>query len=63
MHALHPGDRSADRLAYGKVLGDGDRHRLPLSIDFRHGLVDGLHVARLVKFTEEEAKELARSIA
>jgi len=57
-----PWEDSIPLLAYGKVLGDGSRDHLPVSIDFHHGLVDGLHIARLVEFTEEEAKELARSL-
>ena len=58
-----PSKDSIPLLSYGKVLRDGDRDKLPISIDFHHGLVDGLHIARFVEFTEEEAKALARSLA
>lgn len=58
-----PSEDSIPLLAYGKVLRDGDRDQLPISVNFHHGLVDGLHVARFVEFIEEEAKELARDLA
>ena len=54
-----PSGDSIPLLSYGKVLRNGDRFELPVSIDFHHGLVDGLHVARFIAFAEEEAKELA----
>jgi len=58
-----PSEDSLPLLAYGKVLRDGSNAKLPLSIDFHHALVDGLHVARFVEHIEEEAKELARDLA
>ncbi len=46
-------------LAFGKVQAVGDRYQLPFFVNFHHALADGLHVARLVKYIEEEARELA----
>ena len=54
-----PSADSIPLLAYGKVLKDGDRDRLPVSIDSHHALVDGLHIARYVEHIEEEARALA----
>ena len=46
-------------LAFGKVQAAGDRNLLPFFVNFHHALADGLHVARFVKYIEEEAQELA----
>ena len=46
-------------LALGKVQGAGERYLLPLFVNFHHALADGLHVARFVKFIEEETRRLA----
>ncbi len=46
-------------LALGKVQTSGERYLLPFFINFHHALADGLHVARFVKYIEEEARELA----
>jgi len=48
-------------LAFGKVQAAGDRYLFPFFANFHHALADGLHVARLVKYIEEEAQELAGS--
>ena len=48
-------------LAWGKVLEQGDRNLLPFFVNIHHALADGLHVARFVKYIEEEARELAGS--
>lgn len=50
-------------LAFGKVQAAGERFLLPFFVNFHHALADGLHVARLVKYVEEEARELAASFA
>ena len=34
---------------------------LPFYVNFHHALADGLHVARFVKYIEEEARALAES--
>ena len=46
-------------VACGKVHEEGGRYLLPFFVNFHHALADGLHVARLVKYVEEEARELA----
>jgi chloramphenicol O-acetyltransferase type A len=46
-------------LALGKVQAAGDRFLLPFYVNFHHALADGLHVARFIKYVEEEARELA----
>ena len=48
-------------LAIGQVQASGDRFRVPFFVNFHHALADGLHVARFVKYVEEEAFELAGS--
>ena len=48
-------------LAFGKVQAAGECYQLPFFANFHHALVDGLHVARLIKYIEEEARELAGS--
>lgn len=48
-------------LAIGKVQAAGGRFLLPFYVNFHHALADGLHVARFVKYIEEEARELAGS--
>jgi chloramphenicol O-acetyltransferase type A len=45
-------------LAIGKVQKTNERYLLPFYVNFHHALADGLHVARLVKYLEEEALEL-----
>ncbi len=46
-------------LAFGKVQLVGDRYQLPFFVNFHHALADGLHIARFVKYIEEEAREFA----
>jgi chloramphenicol O-acetyltransferase len=46
-------------LAFGKVQAVGDRFVLPFFVNFHHALADGLHIARFVKYIEEEAQSLA----
>jgi chloramphenicol O-acetyltransferase len=48
-------------IALGKVLKQGDRHRLSFFVNFHHALVDGLHISRFVECIEGEARELAGS--
>ncbi len=42
---MHPVD-SVPRIAWGKIFADGDRLKLPLSVQVHHALMDGLHVGR-----------------
>lgn len=42
---LHPAD-SFPRFAYGKYFTEGERLKMPLSVQGHHALMDGLHVAR-----------------
>jgi len=46
-------------IAFGKVQEVDDCFQLPLFVNFHHALADGLHVARFVKYIEEEGKQLA----
>jgi chloramphenicol O-acetyltransferase len=48
-------------LALGKVQAAGERYLLPFFVNFQHALADGLHIARFVKYIEEEAQALAES--
>jgi chloramphenicol O-acetyltransferase len=47
--------------AIGKVVAAGERYMLHFFVNFHHALIDGLHIARLVKYIEEESQELASS--
>jgi chloramphenicol O-acetyltransferase type A len=42
---LHPAD-SIPRFAWGKVFGEGERLKIPLSVQGHHALMDGIHIAR-----------------
>ncbi|MEJ2211519.1 MAG: CatA-like O-acetyltransferase [Anaerolineae bacterium] len=48
-------------VAFGKVQAVADGYRLPFFVNFHHALADGLHVARYIKYIEEEAQALADS--
>jgi len=37
---------SVPKLVFGKVFQDGDRFRMPISVEVHHSLMDGLHVGR-----------------
>ena len=53
-HARTPGrGESIPRIAFGKFLRDGDRTRLPASVEVHHALMDGLHVGRFFMLLEE----------
>jgi chloramphenicol O-acetyltransferase type A len=53
-HARTPGrGESIPRIAFGKFLRDGDRTRLPISVEVHHALMDGLHVGRYFTLLEE----------
>ncbi len=52
-------EESVPVLAIGKVQAAGDCYQLPFFVNFHHALADGLHVARFVKYIEEEARALA----
>ena len=45
-------------LAVGRVQQSASRFLLPFYVNFHHALADGLHVARFVKYIEEEARQL-----
>ena len=45
-------------LAVGKVIKHDDQYLLPFFVNFHHAVADGLHVARFVKYIEEESKNL-----
>jgi chloramphenicol O-acetyltransferase type A len=47
--------------AIGKVHKSEGRHLMPFFVNVHHALADGLHIARLVKYIEEESQELAKS--
>lgn len=53
-HARTPGrGESIPRIAFGKFLRDGDKTRLPISVEVHHALMDGLHVGRYFTLLEE----------
>ena len=52
----HPGD-CIPRLAWGKFFRDGERLKMPLSVDAHHALVDGLHVGKFYAEVEGLLRE------
>lgn len=48
---LHPVD-SIPRFAWGKFFGEGERLKMPLSVQAHHALVDGLHAGRFYEAVE-----------
>ena len=42
---MHPAD-STPRIAWGKFFREGERLKMPLSVQVHHGLMDGFHVGR-----------------
>ena len=46
-------------LAVGKVVEHDERYLLPFFVNFHHAVADGLHVAKFVKYIEEESQILA----
>lgn len=42
---MHPTD-SVPRLSWGKFFSEGDRMKMPLSVQVHHALMDGVHVGR-----------------
>jgi chloramphenicol O-acetyltransferase type A len=42
---LHPAD-SIPRIAWGKYFGEGDRFKMPLSVQGHHALLDGFHIGQ-----------------
>lgn len=59
--ARKPASDCIPLVAFGQVQAVGDRYRLPFFVNFHHALADGLHVARYIKYIEEEAQALADS--
>lgn len=49
---MHPAD-SIPRIAWGKFLEEGDRKKMPLSVQVHHALMDGLHVGRYYQRVQE----------
>ncbi|WP_162063781.1 CatA-like O-acetyltransferase [Vibrio taketomensis] len=39
---------SVPKMAYGKLTQEGDKWRMPLSLEVHHGLMDGLHVGQFI---------------
>jgi chloramphenicol O-acetyltransferase type A len=53
-HPIHNHtDDSVPRLSWGKYFADGERVKLPLSVQVHHALMDGLHVGRFFQLVQE----------
>jgi chloramphenicol O-acetyltransferase type A len=52
---LEPTD-SIPRLAWGKFFQDGERMKIPLSLQAHHGLMDGVHAGRFYQLIEEKLR-------
>lgn len=60
-HARNWGrEDSVPKLAFGRVLAEGPRLWLPVSVEVHHALMDGLHVGRYVMALEEALKDPER---
>lgn len=49
---LHPAD-SVPRFAWGKYFREGDRLKMPLSVQGHHAVMDGIHMGRFYAAVEE----------
>ncbi len=43
---------SIPKMALGKLTQNGDRMRMPLSIEVHHGMMDGLHVGQFINILQ-----------
>ncbi len=59
---LHPVD-SVPRIAWGKYFVEGDRIKMPLSVQAHHALMDGLHVGRYFEQVQESLDQPGLVIA
>lgn len=50
-------------VAIGKVHAVEGTYQLPVFVNFHHALADGLHIARYIKFIQEEAQQLADTLS
>ena len=57
-NALKGEGDSVPRIAFGKVSEEGDRWKLPVSVEVHHALVDGIDVARFLQEAQREVAEL-----
>lgn len=58
-NALNGGHDSIPRVAFGKCTADGDRWKLPVSVEVHHAVVDGVDVARFIEKLERGFAQLA----
>jgi chloramphenicol O-acetyltransferase type A len=49
---MHPVD-SVPRISWGKYFSEGEKVKMPLSVQVHHGLMDGLHVGRYFNLVQE----------
>jgi chloramphenicol O-acetyltransferase type A len=49
---LHPAD-SFPRFAWGKLFEEGERRKMPLSVQGHHALMDGIHLAKFYGIVQE----------
>jgi chloramphenicol O-acetyltransferase type A len=49
---LHPAD-SVPRFAWGKLFGDGEALRMPLSVQGHHAVMDGIHMGKFYEQIQE----------
>ncbi len=55
---LAPGDPdSVPRIAWGRIVAEGDRHRVTVGLSAHHALVDGVHAARFFAALAARAAE------
>ncbi|HWL38914.1 MAG TPA: CatA-like O-acetyltransferase [Gemmatimonadaceae bacterium] len=57
-NALNGNGDSVPRVAFGKCSPDGDRWKLPVSVEVHHAVVDGVDVARFIERLESGFDEL-----
>ena len=46
-------DQTVPRIVFGRKFRDGDRIRMPVSVEVNHAIMDGLHVGRYFERLQE----------
>ena len=44
---------SVPKMAFGKLVQQGEQWRMPLSVEVHHGLMDGLHVGQFLQTLQQ----------
>lgn len=55
-------NQTVPRIVFGKVFADGDRERMPVSVEVHHALVDGIHVGKYFNTFQELLNDLLKEL-